>query len=400
LHHAALAGDHELAARACIAAGARCIRLFAYTDARDLARRGLEHAAHLPPATRSTLAVDLLALALQRSLGRDESEALEAELAKVIVEASEQGLDAVVVQAFELRAQLRYGVQDQLGAGENSLLAVASARGEGASHALQVLGAARCLAHLERDFPKVEALVVEATRVLGAGSLELDYLWTRGLVLLFHGDHAAAARDLERVVAEHRRNGRHWQVCWALRDLVQNELERGEPARALEYLPELGAVSERMDDGVERPLAVVLTAVARVALGEAQAWPDLHAALADVRRADGKGTLALCENLAAELALAAGRPRDALEHAEHALSAAIAVRYVSQEALARALLAQSAVACGDAERARETLAALRAIPGERRPWSQRAEQALERARAALDARRDKSPAVHARRAQH
>ncbi|HWP06714.1 MAG TPA: AAA family ATPase [Polyangiaceae bacterium] len=399
LHHAALAGDHELAARACIAAGLRCIRLFAYGDARDLARRGLEHAEHLPPAARVELKVELLALALQRSLKNDESVALEAELANVILEASRHDLDTVVVRAFNLRAQLRYGVEDQVGAGDNSLLALESGSTRGPDGAVKVLGAARCLAHLERDFDKVEALVVEATRLLGAGSKELDYVWTRALVLRFHGDHAAAARDLERVLAEHRRRGLHWQECWALRDLVLNELERGDPARALAYLPVLGEVSEKMGEGSERPLVLALTAIARLSLGQSAAWPELEAALVALRRADGKGTLAMCENFAAELALAAKLPRDAQKHAESALGAASAVRYESQMTLARALLSQSHSAAGNRDDARNALGTLEPRTSSRRTWSARAELALERARAALDVPRPKTPAASARRAQ-
>jgi hypothetical protein len=289
---------------------------------------------------------------------------------------------------------------DQLGAGDNSLLAVESAWTRGAHDAVTVLGAARCLAHLERDFDKVEALVVEATRLLGATSTELDYVWTRALLLRFHGDHAAAARDFERVLAEHRRLGHHWQECWALRDVVLNELERAEPARALSYLPVLGELSEKMGDGTERPSVLALTAIARLALGDAGAWPELDAGLLAVRQADGQGTLAVCENFAAELALAADRPLDALKYAESAAHAASAVRYENQLALARALLAQSSVACGNRERARETLAALETRPNERRAWSRRAELALERARQTLDSPRPKTGAASARRAQH
>ena len=43
LHHATLAGDHELAARACINAGERSLKIFAHEEAYRLAERGLRH---------------------------------------------------------------------------------------------------------------------------------------------------------------------------------------------------------------------------------------------------------------------------------------------------------------------------------------------------------------------
>jgi hypothetical protein len=202
------------------------------------------------------------------------------------------------------------------------------------------------------------------------------------------------------VLAEHRRSDQHWQQCWALRDLVLNELERSEPERALAYLPELGEVSEKMGEGSERPSVLALTAIARLALGEPDAWRELEAGLVAVRRADGKGMLAVCENFAAELALAAKLPFDAQKHAENALSAASAVRYESQLTLARALLAQSLIAGGNREAAREALGPLAEPSNRRRTWSHRAELALERTRAALHPPRPKSSAASVRRTQH
>ncbi len=48
VHHAELAEDHATAVRACIAAGERCLRLFANTQADATAERGLAHLEHLP----------------------------------------------------------------------------------------------------------------------------------------------------------------------------------------------------------------------------------------------------------------------------------------------------------------------------------------------------------------
>ena len=49
-----------MAARACLSAGRRCLRLFAHADALSLARRGLRYAEELPDPERTTLSLQLL----------------------------------------------------------------------------------------------------------------------------------------------------------------------------------------------------------------------------------------------------------------------------------------------------------------------------------------------------
>src|SRR5262249_61337944 len=58
-HHAALGEDRALAAQACTAAGERCLRVFAYGEAVELAERGIAHSQGLPTPDRVRLEMAL-----------------------------------------------------------------------------------------------------------------------------------------------------------------------------------------------------------------------------------------------------------------------------------------------------------------------------------------------------
>src|SRR6185369_16439181 len=58
--HAGLAGNDELAARACVAGGLRCLRLCAHAEGSELADRGRHHLAQLAPDRRLPYEIELL----------------------------------------------------------------------------------------------------------------------------------------------------------------------------------------------------------------------------------------------------------------------------------------------------------------------------------------------------
>ena len=117
VHHAALAGDHELAATACIAAGNHCIRVFAYADAWEISRRGIEHAKLLPKAVGLPLQEGLLGLRAQRPIG-DARDELDAQLSALSREAETAGMPEIVSRLHNHQAVMRYGARDESGARE------------------------------------------------------------------------------------------------------------------------------------------------------------------------------------------------------------------------------------------------------------------------------------------
>src|SRR5262249_54836601 len=88
-HHAALGGEPELAVRACISAGERCLRVFAHSEALALAQRGLPLVSSLPRQIRLSLHMALLKLAIFAGETGRSLPNLDGDLAGVIREARE-----------------------------------------------------------------------------------------------------------------------------------------------------------------------------------------------------------------------------------------------------------------------------------------------------------------------
>jgi DNA-binding SARP family transcriptional activator len=398
-HHAAAGGDDALAAAAAAAAGERSLRLFAFAEAAELAQRGLaslRRARGLPREARIERHLALLRVYVHSRLGRRRAAELEAELAALVEEAQEAGLHPQVQVGLYLLSVLGEESGDFAKAEGHSLHAAAAARGADPATALRALAnTGRCLAQLEREPARAEALLAEAAaRAADLGPQGIDRIglddlidlpWGLGLTRLFAGDEAAAAAHLERALALARRAGDHWAEYECMARLAMIDLEAGRPAAALARMPALAAVADRLGEGSEGPLAAALDALARAALGEERVGERLEAALAMLRAIDTKGLLAYAQNLAAELDLAAGRPAEARRRAGEALAAASVVERRSQMALARAVLARAAMAAGDRIASRQHLAAAAddlAAPGR---LSARARRALAEAMAAMAA---------------
>jgi len=387
LHHAALAGEQELAARAAIEAGERCIRLFAYADARDLSRRGLGHASQLPVRVRLPLEVELIGLRARRPSGGEELSEIDGALERAARAAERAGLLEAAARALYFRLLVLYGGGDFIGALESAERLAEKGRGAGSRTAiLHRLGSARCFAILERGMANVSRVLEEAADSLGPDPGAVDFYWTRGLMGRFLGDYPRAVRDLERAALQTSSEDRHWEYCWCVNALSLAELERGNLDEAARWAERAEEVAKRVGEGVERPAAAAIQALAKTYV-DPRAWSAFARSLDDVRAADGKAVLSILANFAAERALAEGANDRAKEFAEEALVSATAVSQRSQAMVARALLAQHDLARGDLRAAALHLPELRAglALG---PWeaSARARAAAERVQSDIAAR--------------
>ena len=364
-HHAGLAADALLAARACLAAGEQCLRLFANGEAAVVAERGLAHADSLAQgAERVHLTIALLKLRVvaAASPGARRLPALVARIEQAIEAADALALHAEAASALHILSWLSQQSNDTERTHAATLQAERLTRqADAATRCQQQANTGRCLLEVEADMPRARALIAEA-EVL-AQSLELkvvELIWGQGLVARADGDPSAARSLVERSVALARLRQDHWREYECRVWLALLDYECGAFAAVLEHRSAVVALARRMGDA-DAPFAQALGALARLHLSApadaAAARTELEASLDALRSADDQAHLAYALNAAAAMDLAAGLTAAATERAREALKAARRVRRPSQVVQALATLVQAA-AGGEAAAAQEQRALL------------------------------------------
>jgi len=360
--HAALAGEAGVAARACVAAGRRCLRLFAKTEAFGFARRGLGHSEGLsePEAVQRRLELLEVQLAARRPPHPEEA-AREIELL------AERALDHGCLEharlGFHLLGHLRWREGYPVDAQRHLLRAEAVSRAaDDRERVVALAEAARCLALLERDLGQAEALLLEAGSLstrLGVEPMAIpDGV---GMLRLHEGKVEDAAPLFLRARALARRDGDPLAEYQALEHLVVLELQRGEFAAAAGLGTELVELGDKLREGSEAPFARAALALARYGAGEEAAVADLDLAIGALRLADAKHRLAYVLARAAALELLAGNAEAAGRRAAAALDLAETMQRPSEAAMARATLARAAAARGDRAAAAAQQDALRLL---------------------------------------
>ncbi len=365
-HHAAIGGDAELCARACLSAGERCLRLYAFDEAAQLAERGLPHAARLTGKPRAALQMALLRLAVHAARDRGLRAALQRALERAIVEAQASGCHAEVAHGLGTLTQIHFEAGDWASAHTGSIDVERQARaGEPLLAVRSLAHAAQCFALLEREIPHAEALAAEAAALAGQGGAEVTELpCALGLVRGYQGDDDAAGALLERSFALDRQAGDHWHESVCLSQLARIELLRARPASALQRSRALEELGTRMGDPAATAFGAVLSAVAGLALDEPGAAGALAPALQALRSADAQAMLAFALVCAGQVALRTGQLSAARAHAEEAQHAAATARRSSELVLARSLAAEVALADGRGDDARAAVEAALALLGE------------------------------------
>jgi DNA-binding SARP family transcriptional activator len=358
-HHAALAGDVGLAARACINAGRRCLRLFASWQARELSLRGRRLAAALPDAERVPILIELIAIEILA----EPSPALEALISSLAEQARALGLAVIEARAWFLLSVLAFRAGDSRSAFESTLARIEATRhASPLEHGTELAGAARCFLLLEKNVDVAEQFVTRARALLGERCEQLDVIWSQGLLARVRGDLDAAAERIGRALFLARRQQLHWEECECLAELAWVELDRGQPERVLAHAGELAQVAEKVVESVYVPLVHCLRALARLEQGGAleEHLAELERTLPPLREAGASRLLSIVQNRAARGALAAGLIARARSHAEAALEAASRVERLSEIAAARATLAEIALSTREIGVARRHLEELSA----------------------------------------
>ena len=347
VHHASLAGEHEIVARAAVAAAERCLRMFAYDEAARLAETGLPHAEQLAPAARIALRLELLQVRVLSGRWLDRASDLHRDISRVVLEASNAGMHAEAARGFHHMSILQRESGDLPGAHHSTLRALEVSRdSDERTRGRQLAQTARCLALLQRDLVKAQAMVAEATTLLPDHGRNFDWCWADAL-LHCYCDLPDGVTLLERALMLARLEEDRFGECECLIRLVQLSLDRAEPGRALAWCRELTPVAARMTEGSEGAVADALAALAEVASAIPESDAHLERAIARLSEIDAKGMLAYVLASAADMDRVAGRVPQAERRAEAALAAAEIVQQRSLIASARASLADLALQRGD-----------------------------------------------------
>ncbi|TNE86095.1 MAG: hypothetical protein EP330_23330 [Deltaproteobacteria bacterium] len=346
--HAELAGDASAAARACVLAGQHCLRVFANTEARALAVRGLRCAAELRDPEKVEREIELETIALAAEPPQD----LDATLARLDdlgQRAIDFGSAAHARNAYMTASTLRYERNQWVGALRDSLRAERIGRLADPGARSTALGeTARCLILLERDLPQADAMAREAralARTVGRATAAVPL--SLGMLATWRGDADEATQLFEESRRAADRDGDRFFAYYALEQHVMLCLHQGRPLEAEMLALDLVRIGDRIREGSEAAFARVLLGLARLAGGDARAFPEVAEGIDALELADARSRVGYSQTRLAGHALAMGRAEEAAVRAQAGLDAALLLRRPSEEVFARVQLAKVAMARGD-----------------------------------------------------
>ncbi|MEG4858936.1 BTAD domain-containing putative transcriptional regulator [Microcoleus sp. K1-B6] len=360
--HAAIGGDRELAASSAFCAAERCLKLFAYTEASELAQLGIEQCQGLDDRTRIELHLKLLRVGAIAGVTGDRVSQLDSEVHRLIDEANALGLEEAEATGLEALVILHFDRSNFANVHQHSLRAAEVSRASSPATAVRLLAyGGSCLAEIGREMARAEALLLEAQSLaerVGLKNIGIDQ--GLGAVQRHHGNYAQARVLWQQAWRSAAAQQDHWCEFYNLSYLAMTELEAGDPAAALPYCQEMAIVGAKIKgEGSEGAIAQALLALANYQLQQIGADAALERAIATLQQVDAKRMLSYVLIGAAQVDLECDRPLLATARAEAALEAAQTVDHPSEIALAWAILIQGALALGDREGATARFESLR-----------------------------------------
>jgi hypothetical protein len=275
---------------------------------------------------------------------------------------AEQALDhgelAHARLGYHMAAHLRWMHGQWSDAREESLQSERAVRGgKDEDHIVGMAETARCLAMIERDLSKADAMLMEA-QARSARKGFRHHAIPAGLgILRFHEnkmDEAAELLKESRTLCKSA--GAHIDEFQANEYLAMIEFQRGDFKQAQACCRTLEQIGEKLRVGSEAPFARALTALCEYAINDNS--KGLESTFEELRAADAKHRLAHALIRAAQLDCERGRLKDAERRAEEALQHATVLHRATEMALARAILTCTSQAKEDLAAAAEHVAAI------------------------------------------
>ncbi|MEJ2130738.1 MAG: hypothetical protein P8Y95_03735, partial [Gammaproteobacteria bacterium] len=356
-HHASQSGDSGLAARAMVSAGRLCLRFFANDEALSLARRGLQLAEELTDAERVCVSLDLHDIMLSAA-PLDNWDAAAKEYVALAEQALDHGALSHARLGYHMASYVRWMHGQWADAREEILQSERVTRAGGvADHIVGMAETARCLAMLEQDLTRADAMLMEAKALAEREHVNAQAIPAALGMLRYHENKLDEAEEFfkeARTLA--KSSGDRINEFQANEYLVMIAFERGRLDAARSRAGTLVEIGEKLREGSEAPFAQALAALCDYALEDERS--ALSAALDELRVADAKHRLAYILTRAALLDLERGRGHHATSSAGEALEYAEVLGRATEAVLAHAVLARAARAARDSKGYEEHAAAI------------------------------------------
>jgi DNA-binding SARP family transcriptional activator len=365
VHHATLAGDSRMTAQACVEASHHCQAVFAASEARAVAERGLAHARSLPRGSeRVRLEIRLLAARLvsMASSGSACPASMEQEFEQAIQEAEALSLHAEVVEGLHRLSWLTQQANDVERTRQVTIRAAAAARkADAATRCKQLANTGRCLLELERDLQRARTVLEEAQALAERLDLRVvELMWGAALLARADGALDVASAQLNDAVRQAQAIGDHWREYQCLVWLATVDFERGAYLQVTRLADAIGVAARRMGYPAA-PYAEVISAIASLRLTGGDARACGFEGLEALREADDKRHLCYALNAVALICLDSGDRDRASVHASEAFEAAKILDSPTGKIVATAVLVEAALAGSEMESAESLLASLREL---------------------------------------
>ncbi|MGD1939887.1 MAG: BTAD domain-containing putative transcriptional regulator [Leptolyngbyaceae cyanobacterium] len=355
-YHAARAGDHALAARAYAAAADRSLRLFAYQDVMQLVSQGLHHSEYLPSRDRLGQAAHLLRTRVLAGVATAEVAGVESQLQQLAADLEGLSIPAAEITVQEALNILNYGQGKLVAVHQQTLKALDALPPSPQLQAQSLAANGCCLAEIERDIDRAEAVLLEAQTLADRLGLSLlDVATGLGCVERYRGHYDQARTYLEQA---HRLAQNQQSFVFqghALSHLAMTGWDGHHPKVA--DAQALWALSAQLPEGSEGDFAQALIALSTYAK-DPGATEALTQSLHQLQQLDAQRKRVFVASHASEIALAHNH-RDAAQHyATIAHQAAQVVGHPNDLVIAAALQVLSATSEDDQAADRQRLQTL------------------------------------------